>query len=112
MPRRPRMPSRLLVVDRDPRYAEWLCHHLEALCPDATVTSVTIHGLDRLQETLSDPNCDVLMLSAPFGSSPEDPEALGIELLRQLREKSGAPPVIIVAEEGNELTAVRALQLG
>lgn len=106
------MPSRLLVVDRDPRYAEWLCHHLEALCPDATVTSVTIHGLDRLQETLSDHNCDVLMLAAPFGSSPEDPEALGIELLRQLREQSSTPPVIIVAEEGNELTAVRALQLG
>jgi len=106
------MPSRLLVVDRDPRYAEWLCHHLEALCPDATVTSVTIHGLDRLQETLSDHNCDVLMVAAPFGSSPEDPEALGIELLRQLREQSSTPPVIIVAEEGNELTAVRALQLG
>jgi len=112
MPKRPRMPSRLLVVDRDPRYAEWLCHHLEALCPDATVTSVTIHGLDRLQETLSDHNCDVLMVAAPFGSSPEDPEALGIELLRQLREQSSTPPVIIVAEEGNELTAVRALQLG
>ena len=106
------MPSRLLVVDRDSRYAEWLCHHLEALCPDATVTSVTIHGLDRLQETLSDHNCDVLMVAAPFGSSPEDPEALGIELLRQLREQSSTPPVIIVAEEGNELTAVRALQLG
>ena len=106
------MPSRLLVVDRDPRYAEWLCHHLEALCPDATVTSVTIHGLERLQETLSDHNCDVLMVAAPFGSSPEDPEALGIELLRQLREQSSTPPVIIVAEEGNELTAVRALQLG
>jgi DNA-binding response OmpR family regulator len=112
MPKRSRMPSRLLVVDRDPRYAEWLCHHLEALCPDARVSSVDIQGLDRLEETLSERDCDVLMLAAPFGSSPEDPEALGIELLRQLREKSGSPPVIIVAEEGNELTAVRALQLG
>jgi DNA-binding response OmpR family regulator len=106
------MPSRLLVVDRDSRYAEWLCHHLEALCPDATVSSVTVQGLDRLEETLSDHDCDVLMLAAPFGSSPEDPEALGIELLRQLREKSGSPPVIVLAEEGNELTAVRSLQLG
>ena len=92
MPKRPRMPSRLLVVDRDLRYAEWLCHHLEALCPDATVSSVTIPDLDCLEETLSGRDCDVLMLRAPFGSSPEDPEALGIELLRQLREKSGRPP--------------------
>lgn len=106
------MPSRLLVVDRDARYAEWLCHHLEALCPDATVRTVTLAGLDRLHETLAERGCDVLMLAAPFGSSPEDPEAHGIELLRQLREKPGGPPVIILAEEGNELTAVRALQLG
>ena len=82
MAKRPRMPSRLLVVDRDPRYAEWLCHHLEALCPDATVSSVTLQDLDRLEETLSGRDCDVLMLAAPFGSAPDDPEALWIELLR------------------------------
>jgi serine/threonine protein kinase len=52
------------------------------------------------------------MLSAPFGSSPEDPEALGLELLRKLREQTESPAVIVVAEEGNELTAVRSLQLG
>ncbi len=112
MAKRPRMPSRLLVVDRDQRYAEWLCHHLEALCPDATVTSVNLQELDRLEETLSGHDCDVLMVAAPFGASPDDPEAVGIELLRKLREKPGGPPVIIIAEEGNELTAVRSMQLG
>ncbi len=113
MAKRARMSSsRLLVVDRDHRYAEWLCHHLEALCPDATVSSVNLQELDRLAETLSGRDFDVLMLAAPFGSSPDDPEALGIELLRKLREKPASPPVIIIAEEGNELTAVRAIQLG
>src|SRR5215469_5923645 len=107
-----RMPSRLLVVDRDPRYAEWVCHHLEALCPDASVTSVHLQELDRLEDTLSDHDCDVLILSAPFGTSPEDPEALGLELLRRLRERSTSPAVISFAEQGNELTAVRAVQLG
>src|SRR5215469_1293298 len=99
MAKRARMPSRLLVVDRDPRYAEWLSHHLEALCPDASVTSVHLQELDRLEETLSDHDCDVLMLSAPFGSSPEDPEALGLELLRRLRERSSGPAAIVFAEE-------------
>ena len=112
MAKRNRMPSRLLVVDRDPQYAQWLCHHLEALCPDATVTSVEVADLGQLTDSLSDRDCDALMLSAPFGSSPEDPEALGIELLRKLREQTESPAVIVVAEEGNELTAVRALQLG
>ena len=112
MAKRTRMPSRLLVVDRDAQYGAWLCHHLGALCPDATVSSVHIPELERLGELLSGRECDVLLLSAPFGSSPEDPEALGIELLRSLRSQTSYPAVIVVAEDGNELTAVRAMQLG
>jgi eukaryotic-like serine/threonine-protein kinase len=112
MGKRNRMPSRLLVVDRDPQYSQWLTHHLEALCPDATVTSVNVPDIAQLAESFSDRDCDVLMLSAPFGSSPEDPEALGIELLRKLRDQTESPAVVVVAEEGNELTAVRSLQLG
>jgi len=52
------------------------------------------------------------MLAAAFGASPEDPKAQGLDLLRQLREKPHFPAVIAIAEEGNELTAVRAMQLG
>src|SRR5581483_6975624 len=47
-----------------------------------------------------------------FGSSPEDPKAKGLDVLRRLRGRVIFPAVIMVAEEGNELTAVRALQLG
>src|SRR6516165_8389536 len=112
MAKRTRMPSRLLVVDRDAQYATWLCHHLEALCPDATVSSLHLPELERLSDALTSRDCDVLMLGAPFGTSPEDPDAIGIELLRQIRDQPNGPTVIIVAEEGNELTAVRALQLG
>jgi hypothetical protein len=52
------------------------------------------------------------MLSAGFGSSPEDPQAHGLSLLRRLRVQPATPAVIALAEDGNELTAVRALQLG
>src|SRR5262249_57979233 len=47
-----------------------------------------------------------------LGGSPEVPEAEGLTVLRRLREQPATPAVIAVAEEGNELTAVRALQLG
>lgn len=107
-----RVPSRLAVADRDARYAEWLRHHLGVLCPDATVSILNHSEFDRWSEQLSTRDCDVLMLTASFGSSPEDPQAQGLELLRRLREHSDFPVVIAVAEEGNELTAVRALQLG
>jgi DNA-binding response OmpR family regulator len=106
------MPARLLVVDQDARYGEWLKHHLGVLLPEATVSVLNLRDFERWSEELSGRDCDVLMLCASFGSSPEDPQAHGLELLRQLREKAHFPAVIAIAEEGNELTAVRAMQLG
>jgi DNA-binding response OmpR family regulator len=106
------MPARLLVVDQDTRYGEWLKHHLGVLCPESPVSVLQLTDFERWSEELSGRDCDVLMLAASFGTSPEDPQAQGLELLRQLREKPHFPAVIAVAEEGNELTAVRALQLG
>jgi len=106
------MPARLLVVDQDARYGEWLKHHLGVLCPESPVGVLQITDFERWSEELSGRDCDVLMLAASFGSSPEDPKAQGLDLLRQLREKPHFPAVIAVAEDGNELTAVRAMQLG
>jgi DNA-binding response OmpR family regulator/aminoglycoside phosphotransferase len=106
------MPARLLVVDQDTRYGEWLKHHLGVLCPESPVGVLVLTDFERWSEELAGRDCDVLMLAASFGSSPEDPQAQGLELLRQLREKPHFPAVIAVAEDGNELTAVRALQLG
>ena len=106
------MPARLLVVDQDARYGEWLKHHLGVLCPESPVTVLQLTDFERWSQELSGRDCDVLMLAACFGTSPEDPKAQGLDLLRQLREKPHFPAVIAVAEEGNELTAVRAMQLG
>jgi len=106
------MPARLLVVDQDARYGEWLKHHLGVLCPESPVTVLQLSDFERWSRELSGRDCDVLMLAACFGNSPEDPRAQGLDLLRQLREKPHFPAVIAVAEEGNELTAVRAMQLG
>lgn len=106
------MHPRLLVVDRDSRYAEWLRRHLGVLCPDATVSVLDPAELAARAETLSRDECDLLLLVSSFGSSPEDPASVGLDRLRQFRARHDAPPVIAIAEEGNELTAVRAIQLG
>ncbi len=105
-------PPRLLVVDDDARYGQWLGHHVGVFCPDSTVTVLDHSGFERWRETDSGGTSDIVLLSAPFGSSPEDPKARGLELLRHLRGRSVFPAVIALAEEGNELTAVRALHLG
>jgi len=105
-------PPRLLVVDNDARYGQWLGHHLGVFCPDSSLSVLNLAEFDRWCETDSGRDCDIILLTASFGSSPEDPKARGLELLRRLRGRTIFPAVIALAEEGNELTAVRALQLG
>jgi eukaryotic-like serine/threonine-protein kinase len=106
------MLARILIVDRDPRYAEWLRHHLGVMVPDANVGVLDYAEFERLRESLTHDDCDLMLLTAGFGSSPEDSRAEGINLLRELRARATFPALLAVAEDGNELTAVRALQLG
>jgi DNA-binding response OmpR family regulator/aminoglycoside phosphotransferase len=105
-------PARLLVVDDDVRYGEWLRHHLDVLCPYASVNLLSRAEFETWCSNFSGRDCDLLLLAANFGSSPEDPQAQGLTLLRRLRQQPATPAVLVLAEEGNELTAVRAVQLG
>jgi DNA-binding response OmpR family regulator len=110
--RRMSSPARVLVVDDDVHYGEWLRHHLDVLCPQASVSVLNRSEFERWCTTFSGRDCDLLLLAAMFGSSPEDPQSQGLSLLRRLRDQPATPAVIALAEDGNELTAVRALQLG
>jgi len=102
----------MLVVEDDVRYAEWLRHHLDVLCPRASVSVLNLAEFERWCTTFSGRDCDLLLLGCRFGASPEDPNSPGLALLRRLRDQPAAPAVIAIAADGNELTAVRALQLG
>lgn len=102
----------MLIVADDVRYAEWLRHHLDVLVPSASLSMLNLAEFERWCVTFSGRDCDLLMLACRFGSSPEDPNSPGLALLRRLRDQPAAPAVIAIAEDGNELTAVRALQLG
>ena len=106
------MKARLLIVDRDARYREWLSQHMGVLYPEGTITAISIETFSNNHHTLTREDCDLVLLVAPFGSSPEDPHSEGLEWLRSLRERVSFPTIVAVAEDGNELTAVRALQLG
>ena len=106
------MRARLLIVERDLRYGEWLRHHLGVSCPDATVSLLDMSELLLRCDSLTHRDYDLLILSVAFGVSPEDRADEGLDLLRQLRGRTDFPAAIVIAENGNELTAVRALRLG
>src|SRR5437016_1429128 len=105
-------PARVLVVDDDVRYGEWLRHHLDVLCPHTSVSLLSRSEFELWCTTFSGRDCHLVLLAATFGSSPDDPQSQGLSLLRRLRAQPVTPGVIALAEDGNELTAVRALHLG
>jgi DNA-binding NarL/FixJ family response regulator len=104
--------SRFLIADDDATYREWLRHHLDVLCHDASIGVMGFSELLERTAPLTQADCDILLAAACFGMSPEDPRAAGLALLRKLRGRDNLPAVIALALEGNELTAVRAVQLG
>ena len=106
------MRARLLIVERDLRYAEWLRQHLEILCPDATVSLLDMRELLLQSESLTHRDYDLLILCASFAGSPEDQQPEGLALLCQLRKRADFPAAIVIAEDGDELTAVRAVRAG
>jgi len=106
------MIARLLVAGRDPRYREWLRNHLGVLLPDGAITTIDLNEFQARSETLTGAGCDLVVLITQVGDHPENPHSEGLEWLRQLRDRPQFPALIMVAEDGNELTAVRAMQLG
>jgi eukaryotic-like serine/threonine-protein kinase len=110
--RRNTAPARMLIVDDDFQYKEWLRHHLDVICPHASVSMLDLPEFERWCTSVSGRDCDLLLLGCRFGTAPEDPQSQGLTLLRRLRDQPAAPAVIAFADDGNELTAVRALQLG
>jgi CheY-like chemotaxis protein len=106
------MAARVLIVDEDRQYREWLSHHVQTVWPNATLELIDLDDFKRRRIALTRRDCDLVLLSVTFGAGPDDPKSLGLEWLRKLRDQPGFPVVIAIASEGNELTAVRALRLG
>lgn len=106
------MALRALVVDRDAGYAAWLRHHLDASWPGAQVRIADLGEFEHMRLSITRREFDLLLLGAAFGEDPASQDSEGLEALRKLRDQPGLPPIVALAEDGNELIAVRALKLG
>ena len=60
-------PARVLVVDDDGRYGEWLRHHLDVLCPQASVSLLNRSEFEHWCSTFSGRDCDLVLLATTFG---------------------------------------------
>jgi CheY-like chemotaxis protein len=103
--------QRILIIESDPRYGRWLSLHAETVWPESQPGLRDLSQLDSLLPVLADGDYDVLLLSISFATG-DDGKCEGYEQLRKLRRHAPQLPVIAIASDGDELTAVKALRLG
>ena len=101
---------RLLVVAGEPQYGRWLVHRIETLRDDCAGECVDFDEFRRRRSSLTLRDADLLVMLLDFTS--DGASSSGLDWLRRLKEQPGLPPVLVVAENGDELSAVRALRIG
>jgi eukaryotic-like serine/threonine-protein kinase len=108
------MKPSILVVEEERELRDWLRRHIEILWPEGSIEELQPAQFEARVWGSDGNELDLIVLGARCGDaltgSLDAIEAL--EQLRAARASSQAPPVVVIATGGNELSAVRAIQLG
>jgi eukaryotic-like serine/threonine-protein kinase len=100
----------LLVVGGDTKRLQWLTHHVTSHWPSAQVTTVPAGQPASLSRLVAERAPDAVLLQADFA---DDAAAAGV--LHFMSQVLLAQPLlycILLAENGSEMSAVRALKSG
>ena len=100
---------RFLVVADDPQFGTWLRHRVEALCEDWGVDTESVDAFERRLALASMASYDLLLVVLRFST---DAIAHGAPWLARLHEVPDLPQFMVIAEDGDELTAVQSMRLG
>lgn len=106
------MTDRFLIAVDDAKFGAWLRHSIEAGWPAAKLRVMDLGELRRVRAGITVRDYDITLVALTFGETPEDTESGGLDWLRKLRHQPAFPQIIVLAEGGSELTAVRAIRLG
>ncbi|HEX4243333.1 MAG TPA: protein kinase [Steroidobacteraceae bacterium] len=100
----------LLVVGGDSKRLLWLTHHVTSRWPSAQVTTTPSGESATFNRLLVELSPDAVMLQADFADETAANEAL--QHLAQLVKTQPSLYCIVLADNGSELTAVRAMRAG
>ncbi len=104
--------QRFLIVENDTQYAEWLRHGVGAGWPAGSIVIMDWTSFGRVRTAMTVRDYDIVMLALAFDEGIEEPTTDSFDWIRKLRSQPGFPEMIIVAEGGSELSAIRTLRLG
>ncbi|HUX72613.1 MAG TPA: protein kinase [Steroidobacteraceae bacterium] len=100
----------LLLVGTDTKRLQWLNHHVTSHWPEARVTTLPAGDPATLAHLLGAAEPDALMLQIDFAT--EGSAAAGIASMVELLQQHPALHCIVLAENGGETAAVRAMKNG
>jgi eukaryotic-like serine/threonine-protein kinase len=100
----------LVVVGGDTKRLQWLTHHVTSQWPNAQVTTLRAGESAPLSRLVSERTPDAVILQADFANEPQ--AAAVLNTMTQLLRMQPALYCILLADNGNEMSAVRALKGG
>ncbi len=103
---------KFLIVEDDAKYAAWLHHSVGAGFSNDSVVIMDWTSFGRVRTAMTARDYDLVILALAFDEGIEDPTTNGFDWIRKLRTQSGFPEMIVLADGGSELAAVRTLRLG
>src|SRR5277367_1197866 len=100
----------LLVVGGDTKRLQWLTHHVTSHWPSAQVTTLRAGESAPLSRLISERIPDAVILQADFAN--EQLAGAVLHNMAQLLRIQPALYCILLADNGNEMSAIRALKNG
>ena len=100
----------LVVVSSDAKRLQWLTHHVTSHWADAQVTTMGAGESAALNRTVGERKLDAVILQVDFGDA-----AAADAVLAHMSQLLGIHPrlyCIVMAENGNEMSAVRTMKAG
>src|SRR6202790_1393857 len=100
----------LLVVGGDTKRLQWLTHHVTSHWPNAQVTTAPAEDPVSLAGFVQERAPDAVILQVNFGDESAAHQGLGY--VGQMRRAEPDVHCIVLAENGSEMSAVRAMKCG
>jgi eukaryotic-like serine/threonine-protein kinase len=100
---------RILVVSDDAQVGRWLQHRIEALRDDCALTIESYEAFERRLATSGTDEFDALFAVLGF---EEEETAASLAWLDRIKGVPGSAQLVVVAEDGDELSAVQCMRHG
>lgn len=100
---------RILAVSDDAQVGRWLQHRIEALRDDCALTLESYDAFERRLATSGAGEFDALFAVLDF---QDEETAASFAWLDRIKGVPGSPQLVVVAENGDELSAVQCMRRG